>query len=518
MTQVKNKLSLATLCNKKTIKWWILLGSSISLMLIVTKNSPLFYQNEWVDLNAFLTMGDAWGNGIIPYRDIFEQKGPVLYVIFLIASKLSSSYFGIFVIESIFMFLTSICIFKIGRHFLSESLSLVFVFMSYIILTMTPFFNLGGSAEELSFVYIFYCIFLIMELQKNNFELTKLQYVISGLCLGLQFWTKYTFVGIWVGFYLAIAICFLIKKNIKELVNAILFSLLGFLIVTAPIILYFYANDALGDLFHNYFYANIKLYPSTAGQGFISKIITSIMLFVSRMWTVPLLFISFFIGYFTLIISNKVIKNNYILFVYSASYFSLVVTTLLGGKEFPYYFLILFPFACIPLLLVLQPIKSEINRLRVFFVFVLSLAIVVGTNGTIKQSKFFPGSATVNAHGSTKGPAQKKFAEIIKSEKNPTLLNYGSLDLGFYHASGVLPSNYYFEKQNIEYEMLPEMMDEQNDIINKKKVDFVVIRLRYKENLLKDIPKNIGENYSLVSQHNQIYAETDYSYLLFKKK
>lgn len=517
MAEKKNKLSVASIFSISTVKWWILLGSSIAVMLLVTKNSPLFYQNDWVDLNAFLTVGKSWGNGIIPYRDIFEQKGPVLYFLFLIASKISSSYFGVFVIESIFMFLTSVCIYKIGRHFLSERLSLAFVFICYIILTATPFFNLGGSAEELSFLYIFYCISLILELQKNNLELNKWQYLMSGICLGLQFWTKYTFIGIWIGFYISIAICFLIKKNVKELVKAIVYSLLGLLLITVPIIIYFYFNGALSDLLYNYFYANIKLYPNTVGQGFISKIILSIMLFVTKMVNFPLLFVPFFIGYFALIFSDKIIKNNFILFIYSASYFSLVVTTLLGGKEYPYYFLILFPFACVPLLFVLLPFET-INKFKLFFVFILSLAIIVGTNGTIKQSKFFPGSLTNNIHGSTDGPAQKKFAKIMNEEKKPTLLNYGNLDLGFYHASGVLPSNYFFERQNIEHHMLPEMMDEQNKIVNNKKVDFVVIRIRYKEDLTEEIPKNISDNYNKVSQHNQMYANIEYSYLLFKKK
>ena len=38
--------------------------------------------NNWVDENAFFTVGKAWGHGLIPYRDMFEQKGPVLFLIF----------------------------------------------------------------------------------------------------------------------------------------------------------------------------------------------------------------------------------------------------------------------------------------------------------------------------------------------------------------------------------------------------------------------------------------------------
>lgn len=51
-------------------------------MMVTSKNSPLFIQNDWVDLNAFLTMGKGWAHGLVPYKDLFEQKGPALYFIF----------------------------------------------------------------------------------------------------------------------------------------------------------------------------------------------------------------------------------------------------------------------------------------------------------------------------------------------------------------------------------------------------------------------------------------------------
>ena len=64
---------------------------SILFLLICTKSSPLYPFNDWVDSNAFFTMGKGMINGKVLYRDLFEQKGPLLYFIhglsYLISNK-----------------------------------------------------------------------------------------------------------------------------------------------------------------------------------------------------------------------------------------------------------------------------------------------------------------------------------------------------------------------------------------------------------------------------------------------
>ena len=63
--------------NKKVILA-ILLIVSILTLLICSKNSPLYPYNDWVDGNAFFTMGKGMFNGKVPYKDLFEQKWNIL--------------------------------------------------------------------------------------------------------------------------------------------------------------------------------------------------------------------------------------------------------------------------------------------------------------------------------------------------------------------------------------------------------------------------------------------------------
>ena len=73
--------------NKKNIliALYAFLIAFLTLML-ASKNSFLYPFNDWVDANAFFTVGKSMFHGIVPYKDLFEQKGPLLYFIYGIPS------------------------------------------------------------------------------------------------------------------------------------------------------------------------------------------------------------------------------------------------------------------------------------------------------------------------------------------------------------------------------------------------------------------------------------------------
>lgn len=72
----------------------------IALATVTMSSSPLYVTNEWNDTNAMFTMGRSLVDGMVPFRDLVDQRGPVLYGIFAVASLISSTTFhGLFVIE-----------------------------------------------------------------------------------------------------------------------------------------------------------------------------------------------------------------------------------------------------------------------------------------------------------------------------------------------------------------------------------------------------------------------------------
>ena len=50
---------------------------SVAVLLICSKNSPLYPMNDWVDVNCFFTVGRGITHGLVSYRDLYDQKGPL---------------------------------------------------------------------------------------------------------------------------------------------------------------------------------------------------------------------------------------------------------------------------------------------------------------------------------------------------------------------------------------------------------------------------------------------------------
>ena len=113
---------------------------------------------------------------------------------------------------------------------------------------------------------------------------------------------------------------------------------------------------------------------------------------------------------------------------------------------------------------------------------------------------------------------QYQFAEIIKQTENPTLLNYGFLDGGFYTTTGIIPNIRYFQKQNIANAVFPENIEQQEEAIKKKKVDFVVTRVPIDKGMSYHYIPELKQNYKKISEKNQKYEEHRYRYTLWQKK
>ena len=84
---------------KKVIFCFIL---ALVSLLICSESSPLYPLNDWFDANIYFTVGKGMVNGFVPYLDLFDHKGPIIYLIYGIGSLISSSSFiGVFILEVI---------------------------------------------------------------------------------------------------------------------------------------------------------------------------------------------------------------------------------------------------------------------------------------------------------------------------------------------------------------------------------------------------------------------------------
>ncbi|MED4933736.1 hypothetical protein [Heyndrickxia coagulans] len=489
------------------------------LMLFFTESSPLFAINEWVDANAFFTVGKGMANGLVPYRDLFEQKGPLLYALHAIAYTISpKTFLGVYCLESAAMFINLIFIQKISNLYLKRLPSMLVAVIFPIFFLNSNSFRFGDSAEEFAtpFLIIFFYLVLNHLKKESDFTFSWLVYLINGFMAGCVFWIKFTLLGAWIGFYFALFIIFTVQKKWKDEVRAVLFTITGLFLSCVPWLCYFGLHHAISDLINVYLKFNLFMYSSQL--SLIGKLINCAVLFgefFNRNWEMKLIMM---IGIIDFLLTRKFFVNKMQKYLLASMISFLILGVYIGGRSYPYYYLIIVPvimFGLISIGYYLQStyeksdfdILNHVNWDVVFATAFLSLVLCFGYNSNIKESKFFVRFP----------PAQQTFAKVINQTPNPTLLNYGALDGGFYLAANIVPNVKYFEKQNIDPKIYPENMQAQNRYIMEKKVKFVVIRQSRWKSGPPHIPL-LKQNYRLVKKQFQMVEGKPYDYLLYKLK
>ena len=99
---------------------------ALLLMFLCTKSSPLYVFNDWDDANAYFTVGKSIMNGVVPYKELFEHKGPYLYVFYGIGYLIhNTGFYGIFALQCLSMFLLLIFCYKISLCYTENKASAI---------------------------------------------------------------------------------------------------------------------------------------------------------------------------------------------------------------------------------------------------------------------------------------------------------------------------------------------------------------------------------------------------------
>lgn len=293
------------------------------ISLIYLDSSPL-YPNMFPDTDSavFQVMGKGMIENKILYKDLFDHKGPVIYIINAIALLISDKY-GLFIIEVIIAYLGTIFIYKTARimlnKYFSMIMSIIYVFISF------KYFYGGNFTEEYAITFIsiaMYYIIKIIHSKENN----KLSWIMIGTTFAITFLIKPTYCSIWAVFGVVQLICSIKDKKIKELIKAIGYMLFGILIIAIPIIIYLVVNGAIDSFIDAYFLMNIKYSKSTIFQK-IKGLLQLFFVYKYDMYLVIMI-----ISNFIMLISKKINKRTKVF----ATLFFIISTILTGWSPTAY--------------------------------------------------------------------------------------------------------------------------------------------------------------------------------------
>lgn len=487
---------------------------SFVTLLITSKNSFLYPMNDGVDMNAYFTMGKGFFDGVIPYKDLFDQKGPMVYLVYGIGTLISStSFIGVFILEILFfsIFLYFSCkIIELLSENVYKYIYILIPLFSLLVTTSESFVH-GGSVEEFCLPLVTYTLYLFLKFLKSRI-ISLYEVIVEGIIAASLILTKYTLVGMSAAFGLILVFLIFKQDGLKSAFKFCLQFLFGMLIVIIPWIIYFAYTNSFKDFIDVYFIINLTAYSSS--EGFIESFLDFPNLFFENIISCGFIYLICMVLSFCWL--KKYFNDERLSFIYSCILiFITILFIYIGNVMHLYYALILFPFligGLIWLFEKLDPMFIKIRKLRYgyigYFVYyaVLFVLLFKGANyiyfiGTPKESLM-----------------QYQFAEIINEKEDATVLEYGWLDVGVYFASGKLPVTRYFVQMNFSYDNFPENHDEQVKYIENGITDFVVVTSNVDTILTDESLPEFFKHYKIVSTVEQLFENKLLRYYLLEKK
>lgn len=466
------------------------------VLTICTKSSFLYPFNDWVDANCFFTVGKSMAEGKVLYRDIYEQKGILLYVLHALAYRISAdTFFGVYLLEVLAGALFLFFAYKTVRLYARRGILFWLPWLGALIYASASFCH-GDSAEELCMPILTACIYLSERSFRRGKTLSFWNWFVAGVLGGCVLWIKFNLLGFFLGWALVPLYRTLRDKGVLSVLRAAAGVLLGVLVPSVPVLVYFLKNDAISDLWTAYFYNNIFLYSAAQDEG--QGVLSLLQMLYGRVRIFMGIAYPFAVPAFIGLVWYSLVSPAKYRFAPALAALLLVPLIFSGSLNLMYYWLAFAPFAVyglIPLcVLTDRLLKQDFRRITAALT-----AVSLVCTGLFAWA--FSQNTYLMQYEKEDMP-QYQFKEIILSVEDPSLLNYGFLDGGFYTVCDLVPECKYFCTLNIPLEDMFEAMDMQ---IALGLPDFVVTR---------STPL-VSENYICVASANMYFEGIDFDYYLY---
>lgn len=441
----------------------------------LTASSPIYVTNQWDDTNVSFTVARAWIHGQLPYLNLFEQRGPLYYMVFTIAVLISNkSFLGLFVIEIVLGIVSYLGLLKIiqisGHRLLSKFVALLMFSLVY----GANVFGYGGSPEEIVLPCLIWFMYIVLNnVYSDGAEYQNKDLIAMGALFSAVFWIKCSMTGAMVFSFMYIGLAAIVKRNVWLFFKRVFLSIIGFLIPTSLVVLVMALFHDLKPMLDVYFITNITRYGSK--MDFLQRVIALFRASGQDVLGHPFILVALLVSLFILGMTAKQENQRPGIMLTTVVVGQIVLVYFSGTGQWYYYLAVLgiiipiISFAVGNKIPYLAGLISE--RQLVVIVLVLSVIQLGAGNSSMKNAEMKGVSLTPTA--------TKVVGDYIKTHsdsKNPTLIEYGGIDGGFFLASDAIPTKKYFEQTNFPIKTFSNSYNAQLHTIEHRSVQYVMIR------------------------------------------
>ena len=460
---------LKSLLGKSDTRIFLLLLAFVTAALFFI--SPDSYFNDLyrrVDSAWFYMCGKAWMNGLTPYVDFTDSKGPLLWLIYGIGYLLSrSDYTGIFWISCLWYAGTYFFAFKTAEIFLHDRRKALLCSILMTFAFFNTWFHDEIRAEDLCLLFTSLSLWRVcgMLYSETTEKWRNRSFFLLGLSFGALLMIKFNIAAM-QGFIILGALWYLIREK-RSIAGPFLRGMAGFAIVVLPFLILFAIKGNLGAFFHEYFYNTFHTVQgnlTTEGGLLADAKESNPLLFylhdagrILYKPTIGALLLLLVVGGW--LASRIVEKYRFFPLMVSLAVFFLVIS-----HHFNYYFCtcsIFLIFLCISLTNSATPRKRELAFIA---------AVVFGLNVGF-HFMTFNRMIWFGAHNEEKRDFYT-LSYLMSQVEDPLTANAVGYECGEGILAGALPAGKYWVWQN---GMLPDMADGHRELLLSGKADFILV-------------------------------------------
>lgn len=350
--------------NKTKIKKYMLL-LIFSIVFVMLYSYTTLYSIGSNDSSIFLTIGKFWSDGKLPYVDLFDHKGPLIFFINMLGYKIFGCSQGVLLFQMISMFFSVYFLEKIASFELKnkkESMLLTFLTLCFL----SVIYSGGNLTEEYCLPFIMCCMYLTLNFLNTYIKTKKICHkkiysFVYGFSLAVCFLTRLTncisiLLGISVIYFI-----FIKDKNIKLLFENLIFLILGFLVLFLPFSVYFLFKNCFFEFIYGTLLYNIDYASKLFSWIYSGNILKYILIY----------FVCFFPSYIIFVVGIlKLRKEQNIKSIFYILLGIFENVLFLTGNLYPHYSMIALP----NFIILLCEFENKINKYKnIFYFFIIFL-------------------------------------------------------------------------------------------------------------------------------------------------
>lgn len=259
-----------------SLRWGIYFLISILMLLLVSPFTSLLSPYYMDDPAIFSVVGRGIAHGMVPYRDLFDHKGPLLFYINGLGYFIHDGKAGVFLLSAIFMTVNLWLVHRTSSILAGPRLC--FIPLTLFVVIYICMGETSNTSEEWSLPFTLAPLYLVIRNYASKKESSALPFglwFIIGICIGAHMMLRPNNAAMLCGLACGLAIIDFAKCGFPAVISRIAVLMAGSMVLILPFVVFFFAIDALQDFMYANFIFNYKYVQNGADMWTIKRFLAT---------------------------------------------------------------------------------------------------------------------------------------------------------------------------------------------------------------------------------------------------